>query len=391
MQAKQRAQRAIRRGVPPPEPASRDSESDHTPDAVDPADRVRDEHGYDDGENEGDDEGGLTASNKGSKTGAATDATYIQAYATKTLRRACGVMGKEWPDPDIVRINPTTGVKYLTPFFEYDVTDSRNHDLCLTVARLMDMEMKAKRPPGVSNAAVWDPETLLRCTKKSFRAMKKQWKRGHDDLVAKRAHVHERATRMYRRRCTKYAHIKSQIEAYAQKYSLPVSVVGELLHEQLLSDEASGPEDEDEEEPGAWKDVSSTALKKYAFLEVLENPWRSDELTEISHTMQSMYHDKLTTREIGNIKYTRVTDTSRTSPRIPLVTPWDFGISRTWLDEQRTDPKVSPLVVDWGTYGNPQGFGSQGAEGNETVAGGETVVDPRFDFDGLDGDANQED
>jgi hypothetical protein len=51
-------------------------------------------------------------------------------------------MGKEWPDPDIVRINPTTGVKYLTPFFEYDVTDSRNHDLCLTVARLMDVQMK---------------------------------------------------------------------------------------------------------------------------------------------------------------------------------------------------------------------------------------------------------
>ncbi|KAJ7936258.1 hypothetical protein B0H13DRAFT_2303973 [Mycena leptocephala] len=86
----------------------------------------------------------------------------------------------------------------------------------------------------------------------------------------------------------KYAHIKSQIEDYAQKYSLLVSVVEELLHEQLLSDEASGPENDEEESPGAWKvrmamrhglqDVSATALKKFTFLEVLENRWRSDEV-----------------------------------------------------------------------------------------------------------------
>lgn len=103
-----------------------------------------------------------------------------------------------------------------------------------------------------------------------------------------------------------------------------------------------------------------------------------------------MYHNTLTTREIGNIKYTRVTGTGRKSSRIPLVTPWDFGVSRTWLDEQRSNPEVSPLVADWGTYGNPEGFKSRGAEGDETVAGGVRAVDPRFDFDGLDGDANRE-
>jgi hypothetical protein len=55
-----------------------------------------------------------------------------------------------------------------------------------------------------------------------------------------------------------------------------------------LSDEASGPEDDEEESHAAWKvrmamhyglqDVSPTNLKKYAFLEVLESPWRSDEV-----------------------------------------------------------------------------------------------------------------
>lgn len=66
----------------------------------------------------------------------------LQAYTTQTFRRACGVTGKEWPDPGVVRINPTTGVKYLSPFFEYDVTESRNHDFCLSVAKLTDVQMK---------------------------------------------------------------------------------------------------------------------------------------------------------------------------------------------------------------------------------------------------------
>lgn len=169
----------------------------------------------------------------------------------------------------------------------------------------VNLSLRRSAPPGVSKAAAWESEMLLRCAKNSFRSMKKQWKRGQDEAVAKRAQANESTTRMYRRRCTvsppyqfldvhafvsiqKYAHVKSQIEAYAERYSIPVSVVEELLHEQLLSDEASGPEDDDEESPAAWKvrmgmhhglqDVSSSTLKKYAFLEVLETPWRSAEV-----------------------------------------------------------------------------------------------------------------
>jgi hypothetical protein len=63
----------------------------------------------------------------------------------------------------------------------------------------------------------------------------------------------------------------------------------ELLHEQLMSDEASGPENEDTRGLAAWKtrmaytngydDVSAAALAKLNFLEVLEAPWRSDEVS----------------------------------------------------------------------------------------------------------------
>jgi hypothetical protein len=67
-----------------------------------------------------------------------------------------------------------------------------------------------------------------------------------------------------------------------------VHVVRELVHEELISDEASGPEDKAIESPAAWKvrmavqygekDVSPAALKDQSFLEVLECPWRSDEV-----------------------------------------------------------------------------------------------------------------
>jgi hypothetical protein len=52
------------------------------------------------------------------------------------------VKGKDWPDPEVVRINPATGVQYLSPFFDRDVTDPRNHAICVAVADLVDKEMK---------------------------------------------------------------------------------------------------------------------------------------------------------------------------------------------------------------------------------------------------------
>ncbi|KAJ7142860.1 hypothetical protein C8R44DRAFT_974368 [Mycena epipterygia] len=40
--------------------------------------------------------------------------TAIQRYSTQAFRAVCGVKGRDWPDPEVIRTNPTTGVKYLT-------------------------------------------------------------------------------------------------------------------------------------------------------------------------------------------------------------------------------------------------------------------------------------
>ncbi|KAJ6534263.1 hypothetical protein B0H19DRAFT_1271979 [Mycena capillaripes] len=126
---------------------------------------------------------------------------------------------------------------------------------------------------------------LLDCAKSSFHTLKQSWREGQNEEAAKKAEMNDRNTRMYRRRCRKYTQMEAQFEAYAEKYHILVSVV----HEQLLSDEASGPEDGQGESAAVWKvrvaakygltDLSPSALKNQHFLEVLKFPWRSDEVS----------------------------------------------------------------------------------------------------------------
>ncbi|KAJ7938968.1 hypothetical protein B0H13DRAFT_1851143 [Mycena leptocephala] len=277
--------------------------------------------------------------------------TAIPKYTTITFRGACGVQGLNWPETAVVRVNPATGVTYLSPLFECGVTDPRNHAICVAIAGTVDREMNDNRPPGVPETAVWDSKLLLKCAKQSFRTCKASWKKVHDAEAAKRAAINDRNTRRYRRRCTKYEHIDSQVDAYAAKLRVPRSVVADLFTQELLSDEASGPEDEADETFEAWKvrmaaaaghkNLTAVALKKEHFVEVLECPWRSDELSIISSSMQTLYTRAFNASGGAPIKYTRVTTpTHRKSSLVPRIAPWDFGISSQWLTEQRNDPEV---------------------------------------------------
>ncbi|KAJ7804673.1 hypothetical protein B0H14DRAFT_2612096 [Mycena olivaceomarginata] len=220
--------------------------------------------------------------------------------------------------------------------------DPRNHAICVVVAGTVDREMKDNCPPGVPETAVWDSRLLLKSAKQSFRTCKASWKKVYDAEAAKRAAINDHNTRRYCRQCTKYTHIKSQFDAYAAKLRIPHSVVEDLLSQELLSDEASGPEDDADETFDAWKvrmaaaaghkNLTVAALKKEHFVEVLECPWRSDE---------TLYTTTVNASGGAPIKYTRVpTSTHRKSSYIPSISPWDFGISSQWLEEQRNKPRA---------------------------------------------------
>ncbi|KAJ7794261.1 hypothetical protein B0H14DRAFT_3497176 [Mycena olivaceomarginata] len=272
----------------------------------------------------------------------------------------------EEPDPQILRLNPITGEEYLTPFFDFDVKHPENDAIFRAVAEQVDRQMKSSLPAGVPENAVWNLRTLIAMAKVSFRGFKKQRRPTVDAEAARRAAVNERTARHFRRRQQNLEHIKSQIQPYTESRGINPAVLEDMLHEQHLSDEASGPEDEEQESFAVWKlrmaakygirDLSPTGLKKLQFVEVLECPWRSEKYSRMLHDMQSMWDDSLTAKQRTNFKFLRVRDTHRVSLRVPTIAPFDFGISFNWLDRYQDDADVGPLLIDWNTHGNPQGF-----------------------------------
>ncbi|KAJ7193719.1 hypothetical protein GGX14DRAFT_297463, partial [Mycena pura] len=296
------------------------------------------------------------------------------------FRIACGVKGKDWPDPNVPRFNPTTNVQYLSPFFDCDVTDPRNLAVCVAVSNQLGEELKVSRmvlldiytnlpqlyrPPNLPKKAVWTAAMLLACAKNSFRSCKMSWRKVNDEKAVQKATINEQSNRRAGRRFTKYKHVLSQVEAYASAHNIPASVANELLTEELLSEEVSGPDDG--ESFDRWKvrmaaahglkDLTPAALADEHFWEVLECPWRSDQLTDVSHEMQALFNDTLVAANAGNVSFKRVpTPAHRQSQRIPLISPWNLGIDVKWLEDQHKNPNVAPLLEDWGSHGDPEGF-----------------------------------
>ncbi|KAJ7805080.1 hypothetical protein B0H14DRAFT_2611737 [Mycena olivaceomarginata] len=288
--------------------------------------------------------------------------TAIQRYTTITFRGACGVRGTEWPDTAAVRVNPATGVK--------------NHAICVAVAGTVDREMKVflKLPSGTrgcSSRAQSSRSGHAKLRGRRFTTLKLPRGRPLTIVIPVGIAVGAQSIHTSRVRLT---HMR-------QNFASPRSVVEDLLSQELLSDEASGPEDDADETFDAWKvrmaaaaghkNLTPAALKKEHFVEVLECPWRSDE---------TLYTTALNASGGAPIKYTRVpTSTHRKSSYIPSISPWDFGISSQWLDEQRNNPELS----NWGTHGNPTGCDWEEVRIVRIDATGEKVVDSRFDFEGL--------
>ncbi|KAJ6564364.1 hypothetical protein B0H19DRAFT_1285779, partial [Mycena capillaripes] len=282
------------------------------------------------------------------------------------FRKACNVRGKDWPDAEIPRSNPTTGEKYLTPFFDFDVKYPQNDVILRAVAKQVERQLKSSPPPGVPKSNLPALGAIVAMAKKSFRGFKKNRKPTVDAAAAQRAVVNARTLRHFRRRETKLEHIKSQIAAYCAARGINPAVVEDMLVEQHLSDEASGPEDDGGETFEAWKiriavrfgitDLSAANLKNYHFLEVLECAWRSETYSRMLHDMLSMWDVSLKPKERANIRYIRVRGTNRVSHRVPTIAPYDFGISLDWLEQHQDDALAGPLLKDWNNYGNPDGF-----------------------------------
>lgn len=64
----------------------------------------------------------------------------------KNFRLVCGVKdtGDPWPDPNEARNDSNTRESFLTPYFERDVTYSKNQEYIKKVTELVENELKVK-------------------------------------------------------------------------------------------------------------------------------------------------------------------------------------------------------------------------------------------------------
>ncbi|KAJ7443280.1 hypothetical protein FB451DRAFT_950517, partial [Mycena latifolia] len=291
-------------------------------------------------------------------------------YVSQTFRSVCGVTAKDaWPDPNILRVNEVTNEIYLTPFFDFGVTDPRNIQIFTAVAIQVenDFQDEACLPEGLANCgATWGVDVYKKMAKESFPNYRRQWNTAHDPAAAAKKQVNDQNNRVRGRRFTKAQQHQTVVDQYVVNKQLDPKVIRDLMNEEHMSDEASGPEDETRESFANWKvrmarrsnkgDLTPDQLAESHFVEVLEAEWRSPEFSALNFDIHETWWDSLTPHQKGNLKFIRVRGTGRRSSRIPKLAPYNFGINQEWLERHRFDPRYQEMLSDWNTHGNPPGF-----------------------------------
>ncbi|KAJ7789017.1 hypothetical protein B0H14DRAFT_3892136 [Mycena olivaceomarginata] len=295
----------------------------------------------------------------------------LQSYVTKTFRRVCHVSGRHWPDPDVVRTNPVTQEVYPTPVFSVHVTDLRNRDLVDVVARKAQAELqnrdawpqKLKRPSQVPGPT-FDLAYLRERSKESFRNLKQTWKETQNIEAAIQGDVNRVSHRRMMRRRRKSEQLAKVVNIFATDHHLDPGFLADLIHEQYLSDEVSGPEDEAVETRDAWKvrlaaaanlPLDPAAQKKMEILELLVPAWRSEAYSSLIHDLENFCLDGTSPTQELNLKYTRV-GLDRPSDRIPRYAPYDFGISMEWWKENNV-PANKTVLKGWTKWPEPDESG----------------------------------
>ncbi|KAJ7046029.1 hypothetical protein C8F04DRAFT_1387707 [Mycena alexandri] len=299
----------------------------------------------------------------------------LQDEVSSTFRAVIGVpSGQRYPNMTVERRNEITDELFLNPVFEGMVTHATNNALFAAVARQVDAKLSEGEkfyPPGLALKGFelrWPYSLLSEMARTSFRSCKTQWRAQEDEAVARKQEDNRRANRERERRITKANQLEMAIELFATKYNVKPESVKELIHYELMSDEASGPDQADTRGFAAWKtrmafkaglgELPDAAYDDKHFLEVLEMPWRSGELTDALHKLAVLSVSLMTDNQRKKIRYTRVRGTGRTSSRIPDIAPYNFGIDKTWFETHKEDPNCQHLLVDWGKWPGPEGFGT---------------------------------
>ncbi|KIJ09288.1 hypothetical protein PAXINDRAFT_17608 [Paxillus involutus ATCC 200175] len=294
--------------------------------------------------------------------------TALKRIITSKFRFACNVPeGEKWPSVEEERLNPKTGESWLTPNFKTTVNDEYNRAIFVRVADLAwtDLQNIAQSECLRDRKIKWNKLSLL-FAKETYRGFKPEWKADNDPHKMAEKVDHQCRNRWSQRRKDKAQRLMTAREAYISKHGVDP---GELIHADHMSDEASGPEDNETEAAKlAWKQCmaahkhipnSEGALENISFLEVLRSPWRSKELEDVFVNLQDVWRESLSVKQKQCFHTIRVRDTERISPRIPEYTPFNFGINVEWLEVNKDKSELEDLLKEWGKWEDPEGFGSK--------------------------------
>ncbi|KAK7041289.1 hypothetical protein R3P38DRAFT_3453672 [Favolaschia claudopus] len=300
------------------------------------------------------------------------EVSALQRLTTKTARNVTGIQAHNWPDPSAIRINPETQQAYPTPLFVCDASHHRNQRVIQAVTDQVIHDLKtqsawpkALQRPRDQPPPTWNRSTIRGFAVNSFNTLKRSWKDDQAHLQSGSEADNPRADdRRHKRRKRKSERLIKIAPAFAEKFGLDPDFVIDVLFEQYLSDELSGPDLDSQESKEAWKvriasaidfplDPKSLASKH--FLEVTVPCWRASRYSAFIREVE----DFLELNPIGDaagLKYERVR-TGRISDRLPNIAPYNFGISQSWFDAHRKLSDYRNRLRGWGEFAEPDDCG----------------------------------
>ena len=109
------------------------------------------------------------------------------------------------------------------------------------------------------------------------------------------------------------------------------------------------------------------------------------QLTTALHRLYDLWWSSLTVVKRRKFTTIRITSTDRSSSIPPNQAPYNFGISVDWMEKY--GQKYMDLIGDWGTFEDPNGFGTKAH--HLPVLGGDGSLEDYIDLDGGAGVASE--
>ncbi|KAH7923258.1 hypothetical protein BV22DRAFT_967311, partial [Leucogyrophana mollusca] len=295
----------------------------------------------------------------------------LKRLVTNKFRRVCDVAeGTKWPTTLDERKNDITDEVYLTPKFSTTVNDEHNRVIFAKIAHLVWQDLQAyekltaPQTTALSDCLVnrkvkWNKQTLFTFAKETYRGFKDEYRAQTDAEKKAVKENNQRTNRWAQRRKEKADRLMSARQTYLKKHGADPT---DIIHADHMSDEASGPEDDEPED--TWKRRMADKmgmpvgmlLDNLIFLEVTNSPWRANELGDVFHELRRLWWDSMEPKQRKRFNAMRVEGTGRESLRIPEFTPYDFGINAEWFTANNEKIEIRDLLKGWGAWGDPEGF-----------------------------------